>query len=155
MNININTNTNKGFTLIEALVGMAIIAVVMVGILSTFSQQQILSRKNSEKNTAVILAEMKMEELLKFSSVRLREWLDEDITRENVADYITHKDGTFQFYDEDPGELKQYRRTTKVGTDLVTDIANIHITVEYGLTKIGLDSFVYPFHITLSTRRGE
>jgi prepilin-type N-terminal cleavage/methylation domain-containing protein len=152
--LKINTNTNKGFTLVEALVGMGIIAVVMVGILSTFSQQQMASRKNSEKNTAVILAEMKMEELMKFSAVRLKEWLDEDDSRKNVVDYIIHKDNKFKSFDADPNEPKQYRRTTRVWIDFVTDIANIHITVEYGRTKLGLDKLVYPFQINLSTRRG-
>ncbi len=142
-----NTNTNKGFTLIEALVGMAIIAFVMVGILSTFSQQQMLTRKNEEKNSAVILAEMKLEELLKFSSHQL---LGENFgIKGDVVDFITRLDGKFQSYDVDPGESKQFRRTTRVTLDLLGQLATLRVIVEYGRTKT-----VYPFQIILVTRRG-
>lgn len=146
------TLNNKGFTLIEAMVGMAIIAFVMVGILSTFAQQQMLSRKDAEKNTAIILAETKLEELLKFSSQQLQ---GEDFsTKGDVVEFITHKEGIFKNYDVDPNEPKQYRRTTRVTLDLLGQLATLRVTVEYGRAKKDINTFVYPFQIVLTTRRG-
>jgi type II secretory pathway pseudopilin PulG len=52
----------KGFTIVEALVAMAILAFVIVTILGGFSQQQVATRKTATKNTALILAEMRLEE---------------------------------------------------------------------------------------------
>ncbi len=150
--INTNTNINKGFTLVEAVVGMAIIAFVMVGILSTFSHQQMVSRKYTEKNTAVILAEMKLEELLKFSCLQLS--LEDFNLKGDVIDYITFNNERFEFFDVDPNEPKQFRRTTRVLIDPMTTIATIRVRVEYGRTKTGVTSgFTYPFQISLVTRR--
>jgi prepilin-type N-terminal cleavage/methylation domain-containing protein len=151
--INTNTNINKGFTLVEAVVGMAIIAFVMVGILSTFSHQQMVSRKYTEKNTAVILAEMKLEELLKFSSEQLK--FEVPPFKGNVVDYITFDKGKFEFFDVDPNEPTQFRRTYRVISGPPKDPAfTIRVRVEYGRTKTGVTSgFTYPFQITLVTRR--
>ena len=146
------SNTNKGFTMVEAVVGMAIIAFVMVGILSTFSHQQMVSKKYTEKNTAVILAEMKLEQLLKFSGLQLS--LEDFNLKGDVIDYITIKNGKFEFSDVEPTDPKQFRRTTRVLIDPMTAIATIRVRVEYGRTKTGISSgYTYPFQITLVTRR--
>lgn len=138
-------NDNKGFTLVEALVGMAIMMFVIISILSTFLHQQMVTRKTSEKNTAVILAEMKIEELLKFSSTQLQGEPGEAI------DYIFIKDGRFEFYDYDPMDERheQFKRTTTISNDLLGQMVTIIVLVEYGRVEN-----TYPFHITLNTRRG-
>jgi len=149
---NTNITTNKGFSLIEAVVGMAIIAFVMVGILSTFSHQQMVSRKYTEKNTAVILAEMKLEELLKFSGIQLS--LEDYNLKGDVIDYITLNNGKFEYSDVEPNEVKQFRRTTRVLIDPLTAMATIRVRVDYGRAKAGpTTGFSYPFQIILVTRR--
>jgi len=146
------TNINKGFTIVEAVVGMAIIAFVMVGILSTFSHQQMVSRKYTEKNTAVILAEMKLEELLKFSGLQLS--LEDFNLKGDVIDYITVQNSKFKYSDVDPNEPKQFRRTTRVLIDPLTAVATIRVRVEYGRAKTGVTSgYSYPFQVSLVTRR--
>ena len=63
-----NKKINRGGSLVEALVSVAIISFVVVSILSGFAQQQADTNRNTDKNMAVMLAEMRMEEMLKFVS---------------------------------------------------------------------------------------
>jgi len=132
---------NKGSTLVEALISMAILAFVFVSILGAFSQQQMSTRKNSDKNAAILLAEQRMEELLKFNAMQL--------TEEMFQDYIVYRSDKFQYFDTDPGEKRQFRRTTRISLDFLKTMATIRVEVEYGM-KDGS----YPFKVVLSTRRG-
>lgn len=132
---------NKGSTLVEALISTAILAFVIVTILGAFSQQQMATRKNADKNAAILLAEQRMEELLKFRS--------EQLTEEMYRDYAVYRSDKFQYFDSDPNKKNQFRRTTTISMDLLQQVATIRVEVEYGMKDGG-----YPFRVVLSTRRG-
>jgi hypothetical protein len=111
-----------------------------------------VSRKYTEKNTAVILAEMKLEELLKFSGTQLS--LEDYNLKGDVVDYITLNNGKFEYSDVEPNEVKQFRRTTRVVIDPLTTMATIRVRVDYGRAKAGVTAaYSYPFQISLVTRR--
>ncbi len=144
-----NNQDNKGFTLVEALIATALIGFVVVTILGGFSHQQMATRKITDKNTAIQLADMKMEEIVKYSSGQL------DSARGITTEYIIPKDKTFDIYvgeDNNPDDPKQFRRTTVIErADVLGDLVAIRVMVEYGRSK---QSLSYPFRVTLSTRRG-
>ncbi len=144
-----NKKINKGSSLVEALVSIAIIAFVVVSILSGFSQQQADTRRNTDKNTAVMLAEMKLEELLKFPSDRL--------SVESFVDYVVIKPDGFEVIPEGktpPRKLRQFRRTVNIEkTDIMQQLATITVTVDYGAAKGSSSSMLYPYSVQLSTRR--
>lgn len=145
-----NKKINKGSSLVEALISMAIISFVIVSILSGFAQQQADTSRNTDKNMAVMLAEMRMEELLKFPSDQLVE--------KTYVDYIVLKSYGFKVYDGekylDPKELRQLRRTTEiVREDLLQQLATIRVTVEYGARKGAGSDMIYPFRVELNSRR--
>lgn len=135
----------KGFTIVEALVAMAILAFVIVTILGGFSQQQLATRKTASKNTAIILAEMRLEELLKFPASQLIA----ASTIQETTDYIISRSNTFEYYNVDQKNVDQFRRTTRLQGDLLGNVATIQVMVEYGLDRHG----TYPFRIVLGTRR--
>ena len=140
---------NKGGTLVEALVSIAIISFVVVSIFSGFSQQQSDTTRIGDKNMAVMLAEQRMEELLKFPSSRM------DIG--SYVDYIVLKASGPVVYDENkavPSQLRQFRRTTDIQkTDLLQQLATITVTVEYGARKGSGNEMFYPYSVQLVTRR--
>ena len=146
-----NKRINKGSSLVEALISVAIIAFVVVSILSGFSQQQADTKRNADKNMAVILAEMKMEELLKFPSDRL--------AIESFVDYVVLKPNGFKVIPEGstaPTELRHFRRTVNIEkTDTMQQLATITVTVDYGAAReAGAGSnMLYPYSIQLTTRR--
>lgn len=140
---------NKGGTLVEALVSIAIISFVIVSILSGFSQQQADTSRIGDKNMAVMLAEQRMEELLKFPSSRM------DIGA--FVDYVvlTAK-GPVVYGENDavPSQLRQFRRTTDIQkTDALAQLATITVTVEYGARKGSGGEMFYPYSVRLVTRR--
>ena len=98
-----NKKINKGGTLIEALISIGLISFVIVSILNGFAQQQVNTSGNTDHNMAVMLAEMRMEELMKFPSGQLVE--------ETFVDYIVLRPNGFDVYgeeDEVPSELRQF-----------------------------------------------
>ncbi len=135
----------KGFTIVEALIAMAILAFVIVTILGGFSQQQVATRKTASKNTAIILAEMRLEELLKFASSQLIAAGATQVT----TDFIISRGNVFEYYAADQEDMDQFRRTTRLQGDLMGDVATIQVMVEYGRTRLG----DYSFRIVLGTRR--
>lgn len=135
----------KGFTIVEALVAMAILAFVIVTILGGFSQQQVATRKTASKNTALILAEMRLEELLKFNSSQLVPAGTTQVT----SDFIISRGNTFEYFDDDPEDMDQFRRTTRLQGDLLGEVATIQVMVEYGRTRQG----GYAFRIVMGARR--
>lgn len=145
-------NDKSGFTLVEAMVGMAIIGFVMIGILGTFSHQQMAARRTSDKNTAVILSEMRLEEYLKYSSTQLAA----EVLNPPIVEFIVQKENVFQFFDadNDPNVPKQFRRTTSLSADLLGQMVTIRVVVDYGFTGTREGDTVYPFRIIMSTRRG-
>lgn len=138
-----NNDNNKGFSIVEALVAMAILAFVIVTILGGFSQQQMATRKNASKNVAIVLAEMRMEEMMKFPSDQLNPQV--------ITDFIISKNNTFQYFDADPKDKDQFRRTTNIQHDILGQIATIQVMVEYGGRAT---NDTYPFRVGLSSRRG-
>lgn len=139
---------DKGGSLIEALISIGIISFVIVSILSGFAQQQSDTRRNTDKNMAVMLAEMRMEELLKFPSTRLVE--------EAFVDYIVPAYNGFTVYgqgDEVPSEPQQFRRTATITKeDTLGQIATIRVVVDYGAVIDG-SKVTYPYSIQFTTRR--
>ncbi len=141
---------NKGTSIVEALISVAIIGFVVISILAAISQQQATTKQTTDKNVAVLLAEMRMEELFKFPSRQL--------SIEEYTDYIIFKGNGFEVYDQgqgDPRVEKQFRRTTKITKDLLQQVATIRVEVEYG--AIFMDSsgseLKYPSRIVLTSRR--
>ena len=132
---------NKGSTLVEALIALGIVSFVIVSILSGISQQQLSTQNVSDKNAAVMLAEMRMEELLKFPSGQL--------SIEEYTDYIVQNDKGFVVSDTETNAQKQFRRTTTIKKDLLQQVATVRVRVDYGKKK---DK--YPFHVELVSRRG-
>lgn len=139
---------DRGGTLVEALISIAIISFVIVSILSGFAQQQSDTKRNTDKNMAIMLAEMRMEELLKFPSDRLVE--------EAFVDYIVLAHDGYTVYGEGdsiPAEPKQIRRTTTITKeDVMGQIATIRVVVDYGAVIDGSD-VKYPYSIQFTTRR--
>jgi Tfp pilus assembly protein PilV len=142
-------NINKGGSLVEALISIAIISFVVVSILSGFAQQQADTSRNTDYNMAVMLAEMRMEELLKFPSGQL--------IQETFVDYIVLKSNGFEVFDETkpvPNELRQFRRTAAITReDLLQQLATIRVTVEYSARKGAGTDMIYPFRVELTSRR--
>jgi hypothetical protein len=141
---------DKGTSIIEALISVAIIGFVVISILAAISQQQATTKQTTDKNVAILLAELRMEELFKFPSRQL--------AIEEYIDYIVFKGQGFEVYDQgqgDPRVEKQFRRTTKITKDLLQQVATIRVEVEYG--AIFMDSsgseLKYPSRIALTSRR--
>jgi len=141
---------SKGASLVEALVSILILSLVVVSILGGVTNQQLLTKNNVDKTAALLLAEMRMEELMKFPSGQLVE--------EEYTDYITLKKGKFNIFPEgssDPVQERQFRRTTRITKDLMEQLATIRVTVDYGAVfnnKAGT-SLKYPFRLFLVSRR--
>jgi Tfp pilus assembly protein PilV len=142
-------SSEKGATLVEALVAFVIIAYVMTSIVGGIVQQQVTVKKTDERNAAVLLAEMQLEELFKFPA-------DQQIDNDNIVNYIRYKNGGFEVIAAPVGqsEVKLFRRTTTVKRDLMRQVATITVLVEFG-SKYNKVSAKYTFanKIQMSTRR--
>ena len=144
---------NKGSSLVEALISVAIISYVVVSILSGFAQQQADTNRNTDKNMAVMLAEMRMEELMKFPSGQL--------VHETFVDYVVLKPTGFVVYgegDDIPNELRQFRRTADINRDddvqdTLDQLVTITVTVEYSARKGTGTEMIYPYNVQLISRR--
>ena len=135
---------NDGFSLVEALVAMAIIAFVIVTILSGFTHQQMATRKLAEKNVAIQLADLKIQELHKYSATQLTPGIQ--------VDYIIHQHGKYDIFDSDPDDPKQYRRTTVIEKD-IGDVLGHQLVIQV-MVEYGRDRTHYPFRVLLSTKKG-
>jgi len=132
---------SRGFTLVEALLAMAIVLFVVVSILSGFTQQMVSNRYVGAKNIAISLAEAKIEDYLKFPASQMPV---------GSVDYVVEQNRKLVVSTSDPDREDQYRRTTVITPS--TDFAAmnvIRVTVEYG--KHG-DR--YPFRVVLTSQRG-
>lgn len=141
---------DKGISIVEALISVAIIGFVVISILAAISQQQATTKQTADKSVAVLLAELRMEELFKFPSRQL--------AIEEYTDYVVYKGHGFEVYDEsqgDPRVEKQFRRTTKITKDLLQQVATIRVEVDYG--AVFMDSsgskMRYPSKVVLVSRR--
>lgn len=129
---------SKGFTLVEALVAMAIVLFVVVTILSGFTQQMVSNRYAGAKNIAITLAESKIEDYLKFPASQMAA---------ASVDYVVERNHRLVFSTVDPGVKNQFRRTVTV-TDTGT-LSIVRVRVDYGWNNNR-----YPFFVTLSSQRG-
>lgn len=131
--------TKNGFTLIETIIGVTLLAFVIVSVLGAFSQIQLNTKYVNDKNLAVIFAESKMEEILKYPGSSL--------TATSTIDYA-YKSGNFlHVQSTDPDKSNQFRRT--INMTAAGNLMNIQITVEYGYQDAK-----YPFRVSLNSRRG-
>jgi type II secretory pathway pseudopilin PulG len=135
---------NDGFSLVEAMVAMAIIAFVIVTILSGFTHQQMATRKLADKNTAIQLADLKIQELHKYGATQL--------TPGVFVDYILHKDKRYDIFTSDPDDPKQFRRTTVIEKD-IGDVLGHQLVIQV-MVEYGKDRDHYPFRVLLSTKKG-
>jgi type II secretory pathway pseudopilin PulG len=129
----------KGFTLVETLIGMALMAFVTVAILGTFTQVQLNTQYVGDKNLALMLTESKMEELIKYPGSKL--------TMGTTIDYAVKTANSFYTQSGDPDIKNQFRRTATITAD--GGLMNILVTVEYG--KSGS---TYAGRVSLNSRRG-
>lgn len=149
-----NKKINKGGTLIEALISIGLISFVIVSILSGFAQQQADTSRNTDYNMAVMLAEMRMEELMKFPA--------DQLVQVSSVDYIVPRANGFDVYvgaANDPGELRQFQREADIDpvddstVDPLAQMLEITVTVSYGARKGTGSGMLYPFQVELSSRR--
>lgn len=136
--------STSGFTLVEALIAMAIIAFLIVTILSGFSHQRMATRKLAEKNLAIAVADLRMQELQKFNAGQLTPGI--------TTEWVTHRDGLFKVFQSDPDSQGQFRRVTSIAKeqgDVLGEKMVIQVLVEYGRA-----GNTYPFRVVLSTKRG-
>ena len=133
--------TNKGFTLIEALVATGLVAFVIVSVLNAFIHQMHSNKNISQKNVAIILAEDKLEEYLKFPSTDMPA---------DAIDFVYYSGNRTPIRsDSDPSQNNQFRRSATVVS--VGNLSRLEVLVEYGYIKV--DDH-YPFRVVLSTQRG-
>lgn len=134
----------NGFTLIETIIGMALLAFVIVSILGAFSQIQLNTKYVNDKNLALVFAESKMEEILKYpgSSPVLT------ATSTSVIDYAYKSANSLTTATStDPGKADQFRRTLNITA--ADNLKNVQVIVEYGYKNP-----IYPFRVSLNSRRG-
>jgi Tfp pilus assembly protein PilV len=134
-------NNNNGFTLVECLIGIALMSFVVISILGAFSQVQLNTRYVGDKNLALILAQSGMELMMKYPGSQL--------TASTTTDYAVRTNDSFTIYSSDPGLQKnQFRRTIAV-TTTASALMNVEVTVEYANT-----GNAYPRRVTLNCQRG-
>lgn len=130
----------KGFTIIEVLTSLGILAFVIVSILSGFSYRMLSDKNSGNKNIAVVLAEAKLEEYMKFPA---------DKMPQNRVEYIRFNGGTpIPPSLSDPRSPGQFRRTVQV-TSAGANLMQISVTVQYGYM-----GGKYPFSISLISSKG-
>lgn len=129
----------NGFTLIETLMAIALITFVVVSILGAFSQVQLNTRLVGDKNLALVLAESKMEEWMKYPASQL--------VAATTTDYAIKSGSSFYLQSSDPGLRNQFRRTLAI--TVVDTLMNVQVTVEYAYNGAS-----YPARVSLNSRRG-
>lgn len=142
----------KGFSLIEALISLGILAFIVAAILAGFSAQMYTNTKTREKNLAISLAEERIEEILKYSRTQLS---DMGVIGSTIEEDFSQKDSS----SNNPLiKTKYYNLTDYLGmkrTTIITqdpsnsELLDIKVIVEYG--KKGNR---YPFRVVLVTKRG-
>ncbi len=148
-------NSEKGASLIEALIALGIIAYVIVAILSGMTQYHYISQSNSNRNTAMMLAESKLESVLKFPVTQLvatglPEYEFLTVSSERGVELIQKS------ADATPpvGITKNYyRRATTVTRDVIANLATIRVLVEFEENGEKEGVMEYNYHVQLSSRR--
>jgi Tfp pilus assembly protein PilV len=146
MEVSVLKNKN-GFTIVELLISILILGFVIVSLLTAFSQQMQTDNNTNYKNTAITLAEAKIEECLKFPSSQINAIYNSPAT--NVDYIVMHAASRPIVSMDDPNINRQYKRTIEVTPD--GNLSTITVTVEYGYIARNQD---YPFSVVLTTQRG-
>ncbi len=142
--------SNEGFSLVEGLIGMVIIAFVLISILSTLTHQHMTARRDADKNVAIMLAEEQFQEMIKFHAQELTEYAKSLKDEGYLEEFIIHKKDEFAYFERDQEQTNQFKRTTIFETDQFSEFVTIKVMVEYG-KRSGMKSF--PFRVTLTTGR--
>jgi hypothetical protein len=123
---------------------MGLIAFLIVTILSGFTHQKMATRKVADKNVALALAELRMQELHKFRATQLTPGISHD--------WIIHRNGEFSFFQTDPDDPDQFLRTTSISRD-AGDVLGHKMIIQV-MVQFGRSDNTYPFRVVLSTKRG-
>jgi len=129
----------NGFTLIETIIGVTLLSFVIVSVLGVFSQIQLNTRYVNDKNLALIFAESRMEEILKYPASIL--------TATSTIDYAYKTGNSIHVQAANPNKSDQFRRTINITA--AGSLMNVQVTVEYGYKNL-----IYPFRVSLNSRRG-
>ncbi len=131
----------KGFSLIEALIAVSVLAIVVSGILVAFTSQINFNKISKSKSIAIALAEDKIEELLSLTSDEfLANWQAGAIQTEVIHDLSRFS--KFPIYGD-------FRRETQVlNSGINPNLYTIIVTVEYGKT-----GNKYAHRVVLSTMK--
>ena len=129
----------SGFTLIETLIGVAMLGFVIITVVAAFSQIQLNTRNLGDKNLAMLLCESSMEQLLKYPGSAL--------TATTTTDYAFKTPDSYRVQATDPGRDNQFRRTITLTNS--GNMMLIQVLVEYGNR-----SGNYPFRVSLNSQRG-
>lgn len=116
---------NKGMTLVEVLLSIGILSFVVVSILVGFTQNQVNTARTHGKNTAIYLAESKLEELLKLP-----------------ASTLAGMTGSEETLDKQGQKFKRNFTIDDLGNNMV----RVQVEVAYGKN--------FPFRVSLTTKRG-
>lgn len=138
----------KGFSIVELLIAVVILGFVIVSLLTAFAQRMQTDNNTNYKNTAITLAEAKIEEYLKFPSSQITTIYP--VSPATAVDYIVmHGTSRPITSANDPDLNRQFRRTVEVIQD--GNLSTINVTVEYGYIARNQN---YPFSVVLTTQRG-
>lgn len=136
-------NSNEGFTLVEVLIAISLVAFSLVALLSAFIQQGITNDSVNDMNVAIILAEEKIEEYFKYPY---------DNMPDGGTDYIVYDLNRTPIYTQNRSDaVKQnpFQRTVTITNEL--NMTLINVKVDYGYDQKN-DRFL--FSVNLSTRKG-
>lgn len=132
----------NGFTLVETIIGITLLAFVVVSVLGAFSQIQLNTKYVNDKNLALVFAESKMEEMLKYPGSSLTALPATSIE-------YAYKSGNSLTIPTttDPDKADQFKRTINITA--ADNLMNVQVIVEYGYKNP-----IYPFRVSLNSRRG-
>jgi len=112
---------------------------ITIAILGAFTQVQVNTRYVGDKTLALVLAEAKMEEMMKYPG--------SIIALGTTTDYAVKTSNSFTVQTTDPGVVNQFRRTVDVTAS--GSLKNVLVTVQYRYSNGG-----YLGRVTLNCRRG-
>ncbi len=129
-----------GFTIIEVLIAISLVAFSLVAILSAFIYQGKVNNSINNKNVAIVLAEEKLEEFFKFPYTDMPG---------NETDYIVYELNRNPMITDAEGAKRgnSFERIVTVVEGIYT--SRIRVQVNYGYSSGG-----YDFSVVLETVKG-
>lgn len=138
-----NNKNSKGFTIIEVLVAISLVAFTLVAILSAFIYQNRQNNSTNDRNIAIMLAEERIEEYFKYPY---------DNMPDSATDYIVNNDLNNSIASRSTAVSSLGKIFERIVTKTVgTNTASINVRVNYGYDKA---NNVFNFNVELSTRKG-